>query len=237
MSGSQKTIKLSKRLQAVASFAETGCRIADIGTDHAYIPIDLIRRGIAAHAIAMDVGRGPLLRAREHIALYRLESRIETRLSDGLDKLQPGEADTVIIAGMGGELMLRIISGGSHVWYSVKRWILSPQSELEEFRRGLEAMGFAIRRETMLSEEGKYYTVMLVERGRMHYEDTYRYRYGDCLIREKHPVLLEFLAREEHTLNQIGRKLAGQQGAGANLRRQEVETALGQIKEIYHAMQ
>lgn len=231
------SIKLSKRLSVIASFAEQGCRIADIGTDHAYIPIDLILRGIAKHAIAMDVGRGPLQRATEHIARYQLEDRIETRLSDGLEKLRPGEADTVIIAGMGGELMLSILTAGYHVWDSVKHWILSPQSEVEGFRRGLEALGFAIRKETMLCEEGKYYTVMLAERGQMHYDEACRYRYGDLLIRDRHPVLREFLMREEHTLEKIISCLAEQQGAGARARRQEIEEALRQVKEAYHAMQ
>lgn len=230
-------IKLSKRLHTIASFAEPGCRVADIGTDHAYIPIDLILREIAVSAIAMDVGQEPLVRAIENIARYCLEDKIETRLSDGLQKLQPDEADTVIIAGMGGELMLRIITEGCHVWESVKQWILSPQSEVEEFRRGLEKLGFEIRKETMLCEEGKYYNVMLVRRGSMHYDEAYRYRYGDLLIREKHPVLIEFLAREEHTLEKIRNHLLGSKGAGANLRRHEVEDALRQVKETYHAMQ
>jgi len=233
----QNTIKLSKRLHTIASFAEPGCRAADIGTDHAYIPIDLIQREIAEHVIAMDVRRGPLIRARDHIARYRLKDRIETRLSDGLSKLHSGEADTVIIAGMGGELMLRILAEGCHVWESVKQWILSPQSEIEEFRRGLEELGFSIGKETMLCEEGKYYTVMLVRRGQMHYDDAFRYRYGDLLIREKHPVLLEFLDREEHTLKKIRNRLSGQHTVGANLRKQEVEAALRQVKETYHAMQ
>lgn len=233
----KSTIKLSKRLYTIAAFAEPGCRAADIGTDHAYIPIDLIQRGIARHVIAMDVGQGPLLRARGHIARYCLEDRIETRLSDGLQKLQPDEADTVIIAGMGGELMLRILTEGSHMWASVRQWILSPQSEIEEFRRGLAALGFSIRKETMLCEDGKFYTVMLVRRGVMHYDDAYRYRYGDLLIREKNPVLLEFLNREEHTLKKIRERLAGQHTPVADLRRQEVEAALRQVKETYHAMQ
>ncbi|MGL5434312.1 MAG: tRNA (adenine(22)-N(1))-methyltransferase [Lachnospiraceae bacterium] len=233
----QKTINLSKRLCTIASFAEIGSRVADIGTDHAYIPIYLIQQGLADHAIAMDIGKGPLLRAREHIARYGLAEHIETRLSDGLQQLLPGEADTVIIAGMGGELMLRIITAGSHVKESVNRWILSPQSELEEFRRGLEALGLTIGAETMLCEEDKYYTVMLAEPGPMHYPDDWRYRYGDLLIREHDPVLAEYLIKEEQTLLKIKAQLSGQQSDGAYLRLQEVTEALRQVRETYDAMQ
>lgn len=230
-------MRLSKRLKAVALFVPQGSRVADVGTDHGYVPIWLVEQGIAEYAIAMDVRKGPLLRAMEHIARHKLEDRIETRLSDGLLQLRPGEADTVIIAGMGGELMLRIVRDGIHVWDSVSRFILSPQSELEIFRRGLEEMGFAIAEETMLREDGKYYTIMAVTRGTMHYEHGFQYHYGDCLIRQKSPVLIEYLEREEHKLHQIMERLAAQDTEGARLRYREVEEELCQIKEAYDAMQ
>lgn len=230
-------MRLSKRLEAVALFVPQGSRVADVGTDHGYVPIWLVEQGIAEYAIAMDVRKGPLLRATEHIARHKLEDRIETRLSDGLLQLRPGEADTVIIAGMGGELMLRIVRDGIHVWDSVSRFILSPQSELEIFRRGLEELGFAIAEEAMLREEGKYYTIMVAMRGMMHYEHGFQYRYGDCLIRQKSPVLIEYLEREKHKLHQILERLAAQNTEGAKLRYQEVEEELCQVKEAYDAMQ
>ena len=98
-------MKLSKRLETIveqASRASAGAPAADVGTDHGFVPIRLIEEGAASWVIAMDVRKGPLERAREHVALYGMENQIETRLSDGLTKLQPGEAETVIIAGMGG---------------------------------------------------------------------------------------------------------------------------------------
>ena len=98
-------MKLSHRLETIASFVPKGSIVADIGTDHGYIPIWLLQQKIAVKAIAMDIGEGPLKRAREHIVLYGLEDLIETRLSNGLSGLYPKEADTVVIAGMGGELI------------------------------------------------------------------------------------------------------------------------------------
>ena len=94
-------MELSKRLMAVACLVTPGNRLADVGTDHGYIPIYLIKENRIPHAIAMDVNRGPLLRAQEHIRMEGLEERIETRLSDGMKMLLPTEADTVVIAGMG----------------------------------------------------------------------------------------------------------------------------------------
>lgn len=230
-------MKLSQRLETVAACVPRGSRVADIGTDHGYVPIWLIEQGIAKYAIAMDVRKGPLMRAQEHIVQHKLEDRIETRLSDGLLKLRPGEADTVVIAGMGGELMLRILREGSHVWDSVARFVLSPQSELEIFRRGLESMGFSIEKEIMLREDGKYYTVLVAARGSMHYTEGFRYRYGDCLIREKSPVLLEYLEQERQKLLAIRKRLAAQDSQGARERGLEVEEELGRIKEAYDAMQ
>lgn len=232
-----KTIKLSKRLQTIASFVESGSRVADIGTDHAYIPVWLVQQQVAAHAIAMDIGAGPLRRAQEHIESYGLSGRIETRLSDGLAGLNPGEADTIVIAGMGGALMLRIVAAGSHVRDQVRRWIFSPQSELEEFRRGIGALGLAISDETMLCEDGKFYHVIVAGDGPVDDLEDYRYRYGDCLIRRRHPVLLDYLKKEKQALGGILKQLDGQQTAAARMRRQEIETALRQAEEAYDAMQ
>lgn len=134
--------------------------------------------GTVRHVVAMDVRKGPLSRAAEHVREYHMEDRIETRLSDGLQELKAGEADTVIIAGMGGELMLRILRDGAHMYDSVKHYVLSPQSELSAFRHGLEKLGISILEEQMLMDEGKYYVILHAAPGSMHYEQEYEYRYG-----------------------------------------------------------
>ena len=108
----RNNMELSKRLQAVAGLVTAGSRLADIGTDHAYIPIYLARSGKIPEAVAMDVNRGPLERAEENIRAYELEDRIKTRLSDGFSALEQGEADSAVIAGMGGGLMSRILKEG-----------------------------------------------------------------------------------------------------------------------------
>lgn len=226
-------MKLSKRLGAIVEMVpelpEGGC-VADIGTDHGFVPICLVQGGKASRALAMDVRKGPLLRADGHIHQYGLEDQIETRLSDGLDKLRPEEAQAVVIAGMGGELMLRILRDGTRVREKVRYWILSPQSELAAFRHGLEELGLAIRQEVMVEEDGKYYTVMLAEPGQMHYGQEYQYRYGDCLIREKSPVLQEFLERERRLYEEILSQLSLQPGEGAKARAREMEAELAELQ-------
>lgn len=233
-------MKLSNRLETIANMVpehtKTGC-VADVGTDHGFVPVWLIREKRAARALAMDVRKGPLQRAEDHIKQYGLETQIETRLSDGLEKLLTGEADTVVIAGMGGELMLRILRDGVHVRDSVKSWVLSPQSELSVFRHGLEELGLAIVKETMLEEEGKYYTVMLAEPGEMHYEHEFEYRYGGRLIAEKSPVLLEFLKREKRLYEKIITQLEKQESEGAKARLMEMMRELADMAAAIRAIE
>ena len=102
-------LQLSDRLQAVASMVTENNRLADVGTDHAYIPIYLCQTGKIPSAVAMDVKKGPLLRAEQNITLYQLENHIQIRLSDGVENLDAGEVDSVVIAGMGGSLVQKIL--------------------------------------------------------------------------------------------------------------------------------
>ena len=156
-------IQLSKRMSALASLVTEGSRLADIGTDHGYIPIALVQKGRIPSALAMDVGKGPLSRAREHIHSQGLDTYIETRLSDGLTELHEGEADTVLIAGMGGMLMKRILEGGGHCLSSVGELILQPQSEIHLVRKFLAEHGYQITDEDIVLEDGKYYPMMRAE--------------------------------------------------------------------------
>lgn len=119
-------MQISERLRAVAGMVSPGCRLADVGTDHAYIPIYLMQNGVIPQAVAMDINQGPLLRATENIRRYGLTGRIETRLSDGLEKLQAGEADTILIAGMGLDCLWScILENGQGVLAAVGSWCFS----------------------------------------------------------------------------------------------------------------
>ena len=233
-------MKLSKRLGMIASFVPGGSRVADIGTDHGYIPIHLVQEGIAKSAIAMDVRKGPLLRAQTHIKEAGLTDLVEVRLSDGLLKLEKNQADCVVIAGMGGELIIHILEEGRHLWDSISYWVLSPHSELYKVRKFLAEHEFSIRRETMIKEDGKYYSVIGVTRDSMVSEDRdpeLGYRYGKDLLDSKNPVLKEFLQKEQI---QIGEILKGLQSSGtknAESRIEELKLELKWNKEAQDAMQ
>lgn len=155
-------MELSKRLQAVADMVTAGNRVADVGCDHGYVSIYLIQHGISPYVIAMDVNKGPLLRAKEHIEGERLTDYIELRLSGGVDALCIGEADTIICAGMGGRLMVRILEQDADVTSHMKEWVLQPQSELSLVRAYIRSRGCTIVDEKMIYEDGKFYPVIKV---------------------------------------------------------------------------
>ena len=214
-------MELSKRLYAVAGLVTEGASVADIGTDHGYVPIYLVERGIASKVIALDVNQGPLNRARMHIVGHGLGNRIETRLSDGLAMIRPGEVDTVIASGMGGPLTIRILQEGKEVADQLNALILQPQSEICRVRRFLTENGYRIEQEDMVLEDGKYYPVMRVVHGTKEPYEEWEYLYGKRLLEARHPVLLEFLKRELHIKESILEQLAGRSGSESARERAE----------------
>ena len=196
----EKQFQLPKRLETIIErMPDSGC-LADVGCDHAYVAIEAVRRGRAARALACDVRKGPLQQAAEHILCAGLAGKIETRLSDGLEKVAPGEADTVVVAGMGGPLMERILQGRLG---DFAHFVLSPQSEIPHFRRFLLAEGMQIDEETMLIDEGKYYVILNVSQradaaaSDSMYVTEEDFLYGGRLLHRLDPVLKNFLEKEK----------------------------------------
>ncbi len=157
-------VKLSERLTVIAGMCGEKIRtLADVGCDHGWLGISLLLEERVTHVIGMDLREGPLSRARENAAASGLSTeRFETRLSDGLDALSPGEADVIVMAGIGGVLMCRLLTRGIEVAKKASRLVLSPQSHIESVRELLAAEGFSVTDENMCRESGKYYTVMSV---------------------------------------------------------------------------
>ena len=218
-----KPVVLSKRLQAVAAMVTVGNRVCDVGCDHGFVPVYLVEQGISPAVLAMDVKQGPLSAAKEHIAEHGLESAIETRLSDGLHNYSIGEADTLICAGMGGRLMMRILSDNRDKTDSFRELILQPQSEIEQFRAWLREHGYGITDENMIEEDGKFYPMMRVE---THLRDMLKDnarnsmgdmelckladRYGPILLERKDKALTAYLRREEKIYEEILNNLQAQ---------------------------
>lgn len=151
---------LSDRMRAVVGLVEPCKSIADIGCDHGYVAMELVRSNICRHVIAMDINKGPLERARHNVRDYDMQDYIETRLSDGAQALRAGEVEGIICAGMGGRLVISILEQDKELVCDLRQVILQPQSELDEVRGYLRENGFIIDREDMVYEDGKYYPMM-----------------------------------------------------------------------------
>lgn len=195
-------IRISDRLRIVAHMCDKGAVVADIGTDHGYLPIYLVQEGIAPSAIAMDLRKGPLEKAKKHICDNCLEDRIQTRLSDGLEKLSKNEADIITICGMGGRLIADIVTKGKDVITQNTILVVSPQSEVGEFRHFLVSQGFEIEDEQMLKEDGKYYFIIKCRKSEesvcSEFSET-QYQYGWKLLDSKDKTLYEYLIKEKET--------------------------------------
>jgi tRNA (adenine22-N1)-methyltransferase len=218
---------LSERLQAVCALCPNGECLADIGTDHGYVPVTLVEEGVVNRAVAMDVRKGPLSRAAASVKEAGLSDRISLRLSDGLDGLQAGEADVALIAGMGGPMTVRILAAGEEKLSGVKALVLQPQSEIGDVRGYLSTHGWRILRENMVLEDGKYYPMMEAERGQEPLSRL-QLQYGPRLLEKRHPVFLQYLRHEEQTLLTVLRKLresktSGEGRAGAERRAVRIE--------------
>ena len=229
---------MSERLLAVASMVTPGSVVCDVGCDHGYVPIYLVKHHVCPRVIAMDVNEGPLKSAGEHIREAGLLPYIEPRLSDGVEALGLGEADCVIIAGMGGRLMERILTEGRERIVGMREVILQPQSEIAAFRKFLREQGYTLLSENMIFEDGKYYPMMKVAPGKVRNTETVLWqqvydRYGFLLLQEKHPVLHQFLVWEENHNREIMEKLIRQQAAtGTNERRTQRLEQLKQETEL-----
>ena len=228
-----KLVQLSERLLAAAGMVTKGNIVADVGCDHAYTSIYLCQAGIAPKVIAMDVNKGPLVGAKAHVEEAGLSENIDIRLSDGLQRLIPGEADTVLLCGMGGLLMIKILSDYPQATASLKELILQPQSEVGEVRAFLHKQGYEITKEHMLKEDGKFYVMMRAVKSEVPqaYETECDYIYGKLLLEEKNPVLLEYLDREHRLRADVLTALEGQDTENARARKESLAGEFSLIEE------
>ncbi|BBF45303.1 putative tRNA-m1A22 methylase [Lachnospiraceae bacterium KM106-2] len=224
-------MQLSDRLQRVANHVTPGGRVADIGCDHAYTSIYMIKNKIATSVIAMDINKGPLEKAKSNIMSAGLCDVITTRLSNGAKELNVGEVDRIVISGMGGILMKTILSDRPDVVADVKELVLQPQSEIAMLREYLHSIGYQIVQEDMLIDEGKYYTIIKAIHGTESYEKEIFYLYGKQLLESRHPILKKFLEKELNKKDVIMERLKAQNSEHARKRLAEVVVERAKIKE------
>ncbi|MBR7092118.1 MAG: SAM-dependent methyltransferase [Clostridia bacterium] len=151
---------MDKRLQSVAARVRPGRRLADIGTDHAYLPVWLVQQGVCPCAVATDLRRGPAEHARQTVAAAGLADRIDVRVGDGLAPLRPGEADDIVLAGMGGDTIAAILAAASWIRDPALHLVLQPQSRAEKTRAFLLENGFSLLREETVLSAGRRYLII-----------------------------------------------------------------------------
>ena len=222
---------ISKRLELVASFVPQGGILLDVGSDHAYLPIDLVERGKIESAIAGEVVEGPYQSAVKNVEAHGLKEKIQVRLANGLAAFEETDQVSVItIAGMGGRLIARILEDGLDKLANVERLILQPNNREDDLRIWLQDNGFQIVAEIILEEAGKFYEILVVEAGQMKLSAS-DIRFGPFLSKEISPVFVQKWQKEatklEFALNQIPEK---------NLEeRQVLVDKIQAIKEVLHA--
>ncbi|HET7658133.1 MAG TPA: tRNA (adenine(22)-N(1))-methyltransferase TrmK [Bacillales bacterium] len=205
-------LKLSERLQTVAEEIPVGEKMADIGSDHAYLPSYLCITGRVTHAIAGEVADGPFASAIAQVKTLGLEGSISVRKGDGLDILSPGEVESIVIAGMGGKLIRDILERGKEKLEGVNRLILQPNVASEIVRCWLKDNGWELKKETILEEDEKIYEILTADRGDGHapYRDIGEagYRFGPFLLKEKNEVFRKKWKAELDKWRLINRQMA-----------------------------
>lgn len=200
-------MEISFRLNKIAEKVEKGSILADIGTDHAYVPIFLYKNGIIKNAIACDISEGSLEKAKINISKYNLENFIETRLGSGLEKIYLDDnINTIIIAGMGGMLMIDILKNGMEIAKNTETLILQPQKDVSEVRKFLHKNGFKIEDEEMLIDEEKFYNIIIAKKGNQSFNEK-EYIFGKSNIDKKCVILKEYILKELNIMKNIIKKL------------------------------
>ena len=222
---------ISKRLELVASFVPQGSILLDVGSDHAYLPIELIERGQIKSAIAGEVVDGPYQSAVKNVEANGLKEKIQVRLANGLAAFEEEDQVTVItIAGMGGRLIATILEEGLDKLSNIQRLILQPNNREDDLRIWLQDHDFRIVAESILEEAGKFYEILVVEAGQMKLSAS-DLRFGPFLSKKVSPVFVQKWQKEaaklEFALSQIPEK---------NLEeRQVLAHKIQAIKEVLHA--
>ncbi|GAW90932.1 tRNA (adenine(22)-N(1))-methyltransferase [Calderihabitans maritimus] len=184
-------MKISKRLTAIASLVKPGSVLGDIGTDHALLPVYLVKNQICPRVIATDVAPEPLKRGEQLVRSHNLVGRISMRLGYGLKPLRPGEVDTVVIAGLGGKTMVDILSASPEIVRGLNRLILQPMVAGEVVRKWLVTNGWKIAEEELVKEDNHIYEIILAEPGHQEPLHPLQLELGPVLMAKKHPLLVE----------------------------------------------
>ena len=207
-------MKSTDRLLKIASLVTKGKRVADIGTDHGYIPVYLLNKGYVDFAILADVNKGPLENARREVRHNNLSDKVDLRLGSGIEVLNENEVDEVIIAGMGGVLIGELLEAKKNVAHSLDKLILQPMQAQDELRKYLLNNGYEILDEVLVKEDFRIYEIIVAKYTSVNtiIEDDIYYEVGKKLIENKDPLVNELVDKKIFMYNSILKKLEGKTG-------------------------
>lgn len=226
-------MEISKRLEFIARYIDECNSIVDVGTDHGYIPIYAVKNELCKQAIASDINKDPVKKAKLNVALEGLSSKIDTRLGGGLQTVKKGEVEGVVIAGMGGNLIRDILEFDKHKLPYFKFLILQPAQNPEVLREYLYTNGYEIIAEDLCFDEGIYYELFKVKKSskeKMELSPIY-YEFSPILIKKKHPLLLGYLKEKEEKYKRI-LSFIKDDSESAKRRKEEIENKLEEINRF-----
>lgn len=223
---------LTARLAAVARQVPAGAVVADIGTDHAYLPVYLVREGIVPRALAGDVHRGPWQAALETVRSNGLEEYIDLRMGDGLKVLKPGEANVIVLAGMGGKTVCSILSAGKSVLEKAQRLIIQPMRDISLVRCWLGDNGWQMVDEEIVCEGRHYYVIIVAEPGLENINDKFLLEWGPRLLEKRDPVLHDYLLKRMREIGSVLVEIKKAQSTGAQEKVEVLQEEVKKIREV-----
>lgn len=227
-------MKLTNRLLRIASLVSKNKRLADIGTDHGYIPVYLLNENKIDFAILADINKGPLENARKEVRRNKLEDKVDLRLGSGIEVLKKDEVDEIIIAGMGGILISDLLEANKEVAHSVDKLILQPMQAQEELREYLLNNGYEILDECLEKEDFRIYEIIIAKYTGKNtiVEDNIYYEVGKKLIENNDELLGEFIDNKIKKYNNIINKLGNKESEAVISKRNLANERIEKLKNL-----
>nr|WP_312214668.1 class I SAM-dependent methyltransferase [Clostridioides sp.] len=227
-------IKLTSRLETIASLVTKGSKVADIGTDHGYIPVHLLKNNIVPFAILADINKGPLDNGKRFVKWNNLLDKVDFRLGSGIDVLHQGEVDEVIIAGMGGILISDILENKKEVAHRLKKLILQPMQAQNKLRMYLLENGYEIIDEVLVREDFRIYEIIVAEYTGKYseVENEIYFEVGEKLVQKRDPLLKDFVDKKLKSYKDVLDHLENIDSESIEQKKNETRAKIAKLVEI-----
>lgn len=227
-------IKLTSRLETIASLVTKGSKVADIGTDHGYIPVHLLKNNIVPFAILADINKGPLDNGKRFVKWNNLLDKVDFRLGSGIDVLHQGEVDEVIIAGMGGILISDILENKKEVAHRLKKLILQPMQAQNKLRMYLLENGYEIIDEVLVREDFRIYEIIVAEYTGKYFEveNEIYFEVGEKLVQKRDPLLKDFVDKKLKSYKDVLDHLENIDSESIEQKKNETRAKIAKLVEI-----